>query len=50
MIEFARTFMPEMTERIELYRGDRPIFDLYGVEDEIQKSLERKVPLKSGGT
>jgi ribonuclease G len=49
MIEFARTFMPEMAERIELYRGDRPIFDLYGVEDEIQKSLERKVPLKSGG-
>jgi ribonuclease G len=49
MIEFARTFMPEMTERIELYRGERPIFDLYGVEDEIQKSLERKVPLKSGG-
>ena len=49
MIEFARTFMPEMVERIELYRGDRPIFDLYGVEEEIQKSLERKVPLKSGG-
>nr|WP_298725810.1 ribonuclease G [uncultured Steroidobacter sp.] len=49
MMEFARTFMPEMTERIELYKGDRPIFDLYGVEDEIQKSLERKVPLKSGG-
>ncbi|WP_116812026.1 ribonuclease G [Steroidobacter cummioxidans] len=49
MIEFARTFMPEMSERIELYKGDRPIFDLYGVEDEIQKSLERKVPLKSGG-
>jgi ribonuclease G len=49
MLEFARTFMPEMTERIELYRGERPIFDLYGVEDEIQKSLERKVPLKSGG-
>jgi len=49
MIEFARTFMPEMTERIDLYKGERPIFDLYGVEDEIQKSLERKVPLKSGG-
>jgi ribonuclease G len=49
MIEFARTFMPEMAERIEQYKGDRPIFDLYGVEDEIQKSLERKVPLKSGG-
>jgi ribonuclease G len=49
MAEFARTFMPDMTERIELYSGDRPIFDLYGVEDEIQKSLDRKVSLKSGG-
>ncbi len=49
MCDFARTFMPEMTDRIELYDGDRPIFDLYGIEDEIRKSLDRKVPLKSGG-
>jgi ribonuclease G len=49
MRDFARTFMPDMTERIELYDGDRPIFDLYGVEEEIQRSLDRKVPLKSGG-
>ena len=49
MMEFARTFMPDLADRIELYEGDRPIFDLYGIEDEIQKSLDRKVPLKSGG-
>lgn len=49
MTEFSRTFMPDMTDRIEQYSGDRPIFDLYGVEDEIQKSLDRKVSLKSGG-
>jgi len=49
MIEFARTFMPEMGERIEYFQGDRPIFDMYGVEEEIQRSLDRKVPLKSGG-
>lgn len=49
MREFARTFMPDMAERILLYDGERPIFDLYGVEEEIQKSLDRKVPLKSGG-
>jgi ribonuclease G len=49
MIEFARTFMPESEPRIELYRGNRPILDLYGVEDEIKKALDRKVPLKSGG-
>ncbi len=49
MLEFARTFMPDMAERIQLYDGERPIFDLYGIEEEIQKSLDRKVPLKSGG-
>ncbi len=48
-IEFARAFMPELGNRIEYYPGDRPIFDLYSVEDEIKKALERKVPLKSGG-
>src|SRR5690606_39625460 len=42
MREFARTFMPDHTGRIELYRSERPIFDLYGVEDEIQRSLDRK--------
>jgi ribonuclease G len=47
--DFAINFIPEVAERIEVYPGERPIFDLYGVEDEIKKSLERKVPLKSGG-
>ena len=47
--EFTETYIPEMTEYIEHYPGERPIFDLYGVEDEIQKALERKVQLKSGG-
>jgi len=49
MLEFAHTFMPESTKRIELHDSDRPIFDLYGVEEEIQRSLDRKVLLKSGG-
>lgn len=49
VIAFAEKFMPEMVSRIEHYPGERPIFDLYGVEDEIQKALERRVPLKSGG-
>ena len=47
--EFAREFIPEVVERVEYYPGERPIFDLYSVEDEIHKALERKVPLKSGG-
>ncbi len=46
---FVREFIPELESRIEYYPGERPIFDLYSVEDEIQKALERKVPLKSGG-
>lgn len=48
-ITFAQKFLPEHTAKIEYYPGERPIFDLYGVEDEIQKALERKVDLKSGG-
>ncbi|PXF63348.1 ribonuclease G [Kangiella spongicola] len=46
---FVKEFLPEMLSRIELYQGERPIFDLYNVEEEIKRALERKVPLKSGG-
>jgi ribonuclease G len=47
--DFAARYVPDMASRIEHYAGERPIFDLYGVEDEIQKALDRKVQLKSGG-
>jgi ribonuclease G len=47
--DFAIEYIPEVAARIEHYPGERPIFDLYSVEDEIQKALARKVPLKSGG-
>ncbi|TWT22141.1 ribonuclease G [Luteimonas wenzhouensis] len=46
---FVAKYMPVLAERIELYTGNRPIFDLYGVEDEIQRALDKEVPLKSGG-
>ncbi|HEV2112242.1 MAG TPA: ribonuclease G [Gammaproteobacteria bacterium] len=46
---FARMFIPAMTGRIEHYDETRPIFEQYGIEEEIQRALERKVPLKSGG-
>jgi len=49
MREFAGTFMPEALPRLELYNDGRPVFELHHVEEEIQKALERKVPLKSGG-
>ncbi len=49
MREFAGSFVPQMVERIELYGEKRPIFELHHVEEEIQKALDRKVTLKSGG-
>ena len=49
LVDFTERFVPEMVDSIEHYTGDRPIFDIYGVEDEIQKALGRKVQLKSGG-
>ncbi len=47
--KFSKKFIPEVANCIEYYPGERPIFDLYGVDDEIRKSLEPKVQLKSGG-
>ena len=49
MLQFADKFIPEMVTRLEHYPGERPIFELYGIEDEIHKALGKKVPLKSGG-
>jgi ribonuclease G len=49
LVEFAEEFMPAVVGRIEYYPGERPIFDLFSVEDEILKALGRKVQLKSGG-
>ncbi len=49
VIKFAKKFIPELAPGIEYYPGERPIFDLYGVEDEIQRALQAKIKLKSGG-
>jgi ribonuclease G len=49
MQEFARSFMPDTLPRLDLYEDPRPVFELHHVEEEIQKALDRKVPLKSGG-
>jgi ribonuclease G len=46
---FAHEFMPQLAPLLEHYTGERPLFDLYAVEDEIQKALARRVDLKSGG-
>ncbi|CAX61600.1 ribonuclease G [Erwinia billingiae] len=49
LVEFTGEYIPEMTSKLELYTGKQPIFDLFDVENEIQRSLDRKVELKSGG-
>ncbi|HZE60597.1 MAG TPA: Rne/Rng family ribonuclease, partial [Burkholderiales bacterium] len=46
---FADSYMPRVRGRLEHYTGERPLFDLYNVETEIEKALSRRVELKSGG-
>ena len=47
---YAEAFMPDYIDKIELYNGREPIFDGYGIEIEIDRALQRKVDLKSGGS
>jgi ribonuclease G len=47
---FAQAYMPRLRAKLEHYTGERPLFDLYDVESEIEKALARRVSLKSGGT
>ncbi|MCC5855843.1 MAG: ribonuclease G [Idiomarina sp.] len=48
--EFVAEFIPELVDKVEIYEGERPIFDLFDVENEIQRALDRRVTLKSGGS
>jgi ribonuclease G len=50
LVAFAARYMPQVAAKVAHYTGERPLFDLYGVEDEIEKALSRRVDLKSGGT
>ena len=47
--EFVSEFVPSMQDKVIHYPGERPIFDLYNVEEDIQKALQTRVALKSGG-
>ncbi len=49
LVRFVEMFMPERVKDVELYTGGEPIFDAFGIEDEIGRALSRKVPLPSGG-
>ena len=49
IVEFVKEFVPNAEEKLEHYPGERPLFELYNIEDDLQKALSRKVALKSGG-
>ena len=46
---FGETYAPSSVGKLEHYRGERPIFDLYNIDEEIARALARRVDLKSGG-
>ncbi|NMM90235.1 ribonuclease E/G [Rhodococcus sp. SRB_17] len=46
---FGREFMPAAEPKLQHYKGERPIFDLYSIDEEIARALGRRVDLKSGG-
>jgi ribonuclease G len=46
---FALDYMPAAAEKLQHYKGERPIFDLYSIDEEVAKALARRVELKSGG-
>ncbi|MDI9330104.1 MAG: ribonuclease G [Alphaproteobacteria bacterium] len=46
---FGQEFMPSAVARLQHYKGERPIFDLYSIDEEVSRALGRRVDLKSGG-
>jgi ribonuclease G len=46
---FATTYMPSLLSKLRRYGGERPLFDLHGAEEELERALARRVDLKSGG-
>ena len=49
LMGFGREFMPVAAARLQHYRGERPIFDLFNIDEEVSRALGRRVDLKSGG-
>jgi ribonuclease G len=47
--DFVAEFLPEQVERVQLYEDPVALFDRYGVEDEIERALQSRVALRSGG-
>ncbi len=49
LMAFGNEFMPQAATKLQLYKGERPIFDLFSIDEEIVRALGRRVDLKSGG-
>ncbi|MGE5865516.1 MAG: Rne/Rng family ribonuclease, partial [Rhizobacter sp.] len=49
LLAFGTEFTPTSVSKLQHYKGERPIFDLYNIDDEVAKALARRVDLKSGG-
>jgi ribonuclease G len=49
LMAYGNEFMPHAAAKLQLYKGERPIFDLFNVDEEVAKAMERRVELKSGG-
>jgi len=49
IVKYLETYAPELKQRVKHYRGQAPIFDHFGIEAEIEKTMERKVWLRKGG-
>ncbi len=47
--QFGQEFMPAAAQKLQLYKGERPIFDLFNIDGEVARALGRRVDLKSGG-
>ncbi|MBI1799225.1 MAG: Rne/Rng family ribonuclease [Candidatus Eisenbacteria bacterium] len=47
---YLKAVSPELRDRVILYKGREPIFDAFAIEPQIEKTFERKVWLKKGGT
>ncbi|MGH7865394.1 MAG: Rne/Rng family ribonuclease, partial [Candidatus Binataceae bacterium] len=49
ILEFVHTYMPRLRSRVSLYEGAEPLFERFKIEPQIERAIERKVELKSGG-
>lgn len=50
LCDFTERLTPEFVNKVHLYKGTQPLFERFNINDQIEKALQKKVPLKSGGS